>query len=50
MIAEQPTQRANELAALHTGVELGLILIDTAEMYADGESEWLVGEALRGLR
>ena len=50
MMAEQPAQRAHELAALRAGVELGLTLIDTAEMYADGESERLVGEALRGLR
>jgi len=50
MMAERPAQRANELAALRAGVELGLTLIDTAEMYADGESERLVGEALRGLR
>ena len=50
MMAEQPAQRAAELAALRAGVELGLTLIDTAEMYADGESERLVGEALRGLR
>jgi diketogulonate reductase-like aldo/keto reductase len=49
-MAEQPAKRAEELAALRAGVELGLTLIDTAEMYADGESEWLVGEALRGLR
>lgn len=50
MMAERPAQRAEELAALRAGVELGLTLIDTAEMYADGESERLVGEALRGLR
>ena len=50
MMAERPTQRADELAALRAGVELGLTLIDTAEMYADGESKRLVGEALRGLR
>lgn len=50
MMAERPAQRAAELAALRAGVELGLTLIDTAEMYADGESERLVGEALRGLR
>lgn len=49
-MAERPAQRADELAALRAGVELGLTLIDTAEMYADGESERLVGEALRGLR
>lgn len=50
MMAEQPAQRANEIAALRAGIELGLTLIDTAEMYAEGESERLVGEALRGLR
>jgi diketogulonate reductase-like aldo/keto reductase len=50
MMAEQPAQRADELAALRVGIELGLTLIDTAEMYADGESERLVGEAVRGLR
>lgn len=50
MMAERPAQRADELATLRAGVELGLTLIDTAEMYADGESERLVGEALRGLR
>jgi diketogulonate reductase-like aldo/keto reductase len=49
-MAEQPAKRADELAALRAGIELGLTLIDTAEMYADGESERLVGEALRGLR
>ena len=50
MMAEQPDRRADELAALRAGIELGLTLIDTAEMYADGESERLVGEAIRGLR
>jgi diketogulonate reductase-like aldo/keto reductase len=49
-MGERPAQRAEELAALRAGVELGLTLIDTAEMYADGESERLVGEAVRGLR
>lgn len=50
MMAERPAQRADELAALRAGIELGLTLIDTAEMYAGGESERLVGEAMRGLR
>lgn len=50
MMAEDPTRRADEIAALREGVELGLTLIDTAEMYADGESERLVGEAMAGLR
>lgn len=50
MMAEEPAKRADELAALRAGIELGLTLIDTAEMYADGESERLVGEAIRGRR
>jgi diketogulonate reductase-like aldo/keto reductase len=50
LMAEKPTQRAAEIEALRAGVELGLTLIDTAEMYADGQAEQLVGEAIRGLR
>ena len=50
MMAEDPTRRADEIAALRAGLDLGLTLIDTAEMYADGESERLVGEAIAGRR
>jgi diketogulonate reductase-like aldo/keto reductase len=50
LMAEKPAQRVAEIAALRAGVELGLTLIDTAEMYADGQAEQLVGEAIRGLR
>ncbi|MBI0476712.1 aldo/keto reductase [Sphingomonas sp. MA1305] len=50
MMAEDPSRRGDEIAALREGVALGMTLIDTAEMYADGESERLVGEAIRGLR
>ena len=50
MMAEDPGLRGQEIAALREGVELGLTLIDTAEMYADGESERLVGEAIAGMR
>jgi diketogulonate reductase-like aldo/keto reductase len=49
-LGEDPTQRAAELAALQAGVDLGLTLLDTAEMYADGGAERLVGEAIRGRR
>lgn len=35
--------------ALRRGVELGMMHVDTAEMYGDGDSERLVGEAIRGL-
>ena len=39
-----------EIAALRTGLDLGMTLIDTAEMYAHGASERLVGEAIAGRR
>jgi diketogulonate reductase-like aldo/keto reductase len=42
--------RAQEIAALQAGIGLGMTLIDTAEMYGDGASERLVGEAIRGRR
>jgi len=42
--------RAQEVAALRLGMDLGLTLIDTAEMYADGGAEEVVGEALQGRR
>ncbi|BDE06245.1 aldo/keto reductase [Vulcanimicrobium alpinum] len=42
--------RADEAKrALRRGVELGMVHIDTAEMYGDGASERLIGEAIRGL-
>jgi diketogulonate reductase-like aldo/keto reductase len=49
-MAERPQCRKDEIAALRLGIELGLTLIDTAEMYADGAAEELVGEAIAGLR
>ncbi len=49
-MGEDSSRRQDEIAALRRGVELGLSLIDTAEMYADGGAERLLGEALRGLR
>jgi diketogulonate reductase-like aldo/keto reductase len=45
-MAESPGRRADEIAALRQGVELGMTLIDTAEMYASGGAEELVAEAL----
>ncbi len=44
------TDHAEELAALREGIDRGLTLIDTAEMYGDGRSETLVGEAIAGRR
>ncbi len=41
---------AGQIEALQTGIDLGLTLIDTAEMYGDGRSEALVGQAIRGRR
>jgi aldehyde reductase len=42
--------RAEELATLRLGLDSGATLIDTAEMYGDGRSEELVGEAIAGRR
>jgi diketogulonate reductase-like aldo/keto reductase len=49
-MGERTERRAGEIAALREGVALGMTLIDTAEMYGDGATERLVGEALHGLR
>lgn len=49
-MAEDPRQRADEIAALRLGLDLGMTLIDTAEMYGNGAAEELVGEAIRGRR
>src|SRR5258708_7485240 len=49
-MGEQPSRRAAEIAALREGIELGMTLIDTAEMYGDGATETLLGEALHGVR
>ncbi|HWA49986.1 MAG TPA: aldo/keto reductase [Dongiaceae bacterium] len=43
-------QRAQEVRALQTGIDLGATLIDTAEMYASGRSEEVVGAAIKGRR
>jgi diketogulonate reductase-like aldo/keto reductase len=42
--------RAEALAALRHGLDLGMVHIDTAEMYGNGRVEELVGEAIRGRR
>jgi diketogulonate reductase-like aldo/keto reductase len=49
-MAEDPARREAELTALRVGLDLGMSLIDTAEMYADGAAEQLVGEAIAGRR
>ena len=49
-LAEGKHERDQEIRALRLGLELGMSLIDTAEMYADGETEKLVGDAINGHR
>lgn len=49
-LAEGKHSRRDEINALRTGLDLGMNLIDTAEMYADGGAEQLVGEAIFGRR
>ena len=45
-LGEQPSAHAAEVKALQCGIERGLTLIDTAEMYGEGLAESLVGEAI----
>ena len=47
-LGEGRSPRDEEVEALRAGVEAGVMLVDTAEMYGDGEAERLVGEALLG--
>lgn len=49
-MGERRAQRAAEVAALRHGMDRGLELIDTAEMYGNGGAEEVVGEAIRGRR
>ncbi|MEO8653329.1 MAG: aldo/keto reductase [Ramlibacter sp.] len=49
-MGEDPTLRDQEIASLRAGLDRGLRLIDTAEMYGEGLTESLVGEAIAGRR
>ena len=49
-LAEVAARRDTEILALRRGLDLGMTVIDTAEMYADGEAEKLVGEAIADRR
>ncbi len=49
-MGEQRSRRADEVRALQLGLELGMTLIDTAEMYANGVAEEITGEAITGRR
>ncbi len=47
---EDPAKRADEIATLRLALDLGVTLIDTAEMYGEGRSEELIGEAIADRR
>ena len=49
-MGEDPSAHASEVTALRHGLDLGLGLVDTAEMYGSGGAERVVGEAIRGRR
>jgi diketogulonate reductase-like aldo/keto reductase len=49
-IGERGANRGREVAALRLGLDLGMRLIDTAEMYAEGGAEKVIGEAIAGRR
>src|SRR5690625_1750816 len=49
-MGEDRDQRSEEIATLQLGLDLGLTLIDTAEMYGDGRAEELVAKAITNRR
>jgi len=49
-MGERGSDRRAEVAALRLGIELGLTLLDTAEMYGEGGAEEVTAEAIRGQR
>ena len=49
-MGDDVSKRKTEVAALRLGIDLGMTLIDTAEMYANGGAEKVVGEAIAGRR
>ncbi len=49
-MGEDRRRRKEEIAALRLGLDLGMSVIDTAEMYGDGGAEKLVGAAIAGRR
>lgn len=49
-MGEDPRRKAAEVKALRAGLDLGVTLIDTAEMYGEGGAEEVVGEAIAGRR
>ena len=49
-MGERGGDKAKEIAAVQLAIDLGMTLIDTAEMYAEGGSEKMIGEAIAGRR
>jgi len=49
-MGESSRSREQEIATLQLGLDSGVRVLDTAEMYGDGGAERVVGEALRGGR
>ncbi len=49
-MGENGSRREQEIAALRLGFDLGMNMVDTAEMYADGGAEDIVAEAVRRCR
>ena len=49
-MAERGAGRAEAIASLRRGIDLGMTLVDTAEMYGEGAVEEIVGEAIAGRR
>jgi len=49
-MGENPRAHKDEVAALRLGIELGMTLIDTAEMYGEGDAEKVVADAIEGQR
>lgn len=49
-MGEEPRRAADEALSLRLGLDLGMTLIDTAEMYGDGGAEEVVADAIAGRR
>ena len=49
-MGEKYSEKSKEVKALRLGIELGMTLIDTAEMYGSGGAEEVTGEAVKGIR
>jgi diketogulonate reductase-like aldo/keto reductase len=49
-MGERKSAHSDEVAALRLGIDLGMTLIDTAEMYGEGDAEKVVADAIEGQR